>query len=204
MKSLEGVRMREGKRPCETNHESHLSVRERQMNFGQHLEELRVEDRFLVLPMMVKTVRIEHIGPIREFGAEFSEGTNIVYGSNGCGKTVLVKTLYDFFSSERGGLRYRLTHGKSEGRVSVVPYLPQTTFTYVEIRSADGCWTHDAKRCALLDEPADALAQDDFKQFLGYVNNRFAQAIITTHNIERCSSGEGKLLKMRGSYEHES
>jgi hypothetical protein len=204
MESLEGFRMREGRGQSETNHESLMSVRERQMNFGQHLEELRVEDRFLVLPMMVKTVRIEHIGPIREFSAEFSEGTNIVYGPNGCGKTVLVKTLYDFFSSERGGLRYRLTHGKSEGWVSVVPYLPRTTSAYAETRSADGCWTHDAKRCALLDEPTDALAQDDFKQFLGYVNNRFAQAIVTTHSIDRCSPGEGKLLKMRGSYEHES
>ena len=204
MESLEGVRMRKGRGQCAMKNESLMLVRERQMNFGQHLEELRAEDRFLVLPMMIKTVRIEHSGPIREFSAEFSEGVNIVYGPNGCGKTVLVKTLYDFFSSERGGLRYRLTHGKSEGRVSVVPYLPQTTFSYTEIRSAEGAWTPDAKRCALLDEPAVALAQDDFRQFLGYVKNLFAQVIITTHSIDRCSLGGGRLLKMRGSYGHEN
>jgi len=149
------------------------------------------------LPMMVKTVKIENIGPIRIFDAEFSEGINIVYGPNGCGKTVLVKTLHEFFSSETGRFTYGLTHGECEGRVTVVPYPVQTMYTYVEARSADGCWTPHPKRCALLDGPADALERKSFNQFLDYVKNRFAQAIITTHTMSHCSFREGRVLKMR-------
>jgi hypothetical protein len=194
----------DGKMPSQNKPASRMSARERQLNSCQHLEELRIEDRFFVLPMMVKTVKIENIGPIREFSAEFSEGVNIVYGPNGCGKTVLVTALYDFFSSERGRLRYGLTHGENEGWISVLPYWPKAAFAYAEVRSVDGAVTPDAKRCALLDEPAYALAKDDFKQFLSYVKNRFAQAIITTHNKDRCNLSEAKLLNMRDRYGHES
>jgi len=166
------------------------------MNFYAHLDELRTEGKFSVLPMMVKSVRIENIGPIREFSAQFSKGVNIVYGPNGCGKTVLIQTLHDFFLSERGELRHGLTHRSVEGRVTVIPYRPQTTFVYAEIRSADGAVTRDAKRCALLDEPVDAVTAKDTAEFLAFVRKHFAQAILTTHNKNKWNLDEARLVEM--------
>jgi len=182
-------------RQWEASHESLLSTRERQMNFGQHLQELGEEDRFFVLPMMIKSVRIENIGPIKEFSADFSEGVNIVYGPNGCGKTVLVRTLYDFFRG-RCRLRYRLTHGKDEGWVSATPYWPQTRFRYTESGSTGEALTCDAKRCALLDEPVIAITKEETAKFLAFLMKRFAQVILTTKRKDRWSLDQAKLVEM--------
>lgn len=167
------------------------------MNFYAHLDDQRREGKFFVLPMMVKSVRIENIGPIREFSAQFSEGVNIVYGPNGCGKTVLVQTLHAFFLSRMGKLRYGLTHGKNEGWVSVQPYWPQTAFEYTEVRSTGDAVTPKGKRCALLDEPGYALSgKEDTAKFLDYARQRFAQVILTTQNKDRWSLDEVKLVEM--------
>jgi len=166
------------------------------MIFHVHLDDLKREGKFFILPMMVKSVRIENIGRIREFSAQFSEGVNIVYGPNGCGKTVLVQTLRAFFLSGMGKLRYGLTRGKNEGWVSVQPCWPQTEFKYTEAGSTDGAVTPDAKRCALLDEPVYGLTKEDTTKFLAYVRKRFAQVILTTQNKDRWSLDEVKLVEM--------
>ncbi|MCJ7424364.1 AAA family ATPase [Candidatus Bathyarchaeota archaeon] len=194
-------KLRAGEMPDQTKSTSRMSARERALNFGEHLEELRMEKRFLVLPMMVKTVKIENIGPIKEFNATFSKGANIVYGPAGCGKTIFVRTLDDYLSGRRR-LRYELTHGKDEGYVSVIPHWPQTTIPYAQMRSAVGAararaLIREAEPCALLDEPAPALSKkEDTWKFLFHVKTRFAQVILTTQYIDKWNFPGVRLLKM--------
>lgn len=160
-----------------------LSQGELQLDFRQHLDDLKEQGYCYILPQMTKTVKIENIGPIEKLELEFAKGLNVVIGPNASGKTALIKTLAYAF----GVLRplkpyYTLRHEGNIGKLSIEPYAGEIRMIYTRDKREIKILRENA--CILLDEPVPFVRKEDKHRFLGWVKKEFNQAIIVSINEE--------------------
>lgn len=160
-----------------------LSQRELQLDFRQHLDDLKKQGQCYILPQMIKTIKIENIGPIEKLELNFAKGINIVIGRNATGKTALIKTLaYAFGVLSSPKPYYTLRHEAKTAEFSVEPYAEKIRMTCQRGKYETTILRENT--CVLLDEPVLLLTKEDKRRFLAWVNKEFNQVIITSIDEE--------------------
>jgi ABC-type lipoprotein export system ATPase subunit len=157
-----------------------LSQGEQALDFPQYLDDLKKQSRCYLVPQTINSVMIENVGPLEKVVLRFAKGLNVVVGSNGSGKTALVKTLaYAFGVTDFEKPQYSLTLEKDTGTTRIRPYPEEIRISF----RRDNIGTTISRRntCVLLDEPVAVLAKEGKQKFLKWVKEEFDQAIIVTH-----------------------
>lgn len=169
---------------------------EKYARFNQHLEDLKVQGDCYVLPTMIRTVRINNVGPIEHLKMVFSpRGPNVILGPNGSGKTALIKSIaYAFGLSKSDNPYYTVRKGKSDAEIEVEPC------GRIEIRyehQGDSVAVWRSSSAVLLDEPlATANSATDKYEFLKWVDGKFVQTIVASSDESLAEIPNSRILKL--------
>jgi hypothetical protein len=74
-----------------------LSVRERQLDFHQHLKDLKEEGYCYELPQTIRAIKLKNMGPIEKLELNLVKGVNVILGPNASGKSIIIRAIANAF-----------------------------------------------------------------------------------------------------------
>lgn len=138
-----------------------------------------LEDKLVLLPLQIKHVRLENIGPFRLFEAQFRrDQVNLLFGLGGTGKSVVLRSIALCFGIRN---KYFQHVGRMErfGKIDIEVY-PFGNRVSMKGREATLKTRFLNAQCVLLDEPFDHLVPSEARQLVDTLRRMRKQVILAS------------------------
>ncbi|MCM8764615.1 MAG: AAA family ATPase [Candidatus Omnitrophica bacterium] len=165
-------------------------------DMDSYLEELKSMNRCFFLPFSVKRLELENIGPIESISIDFSPGINIIRGSNGSGKTTILKSIamaFGLFIPERETM---LKMMKKEGFIKI------STSEHENLIRLDKDNINGRKDagCLLLDDAIAMLPPDKAKIFIRKLKKKYHKQLIMTISRDDFDVSGSNVIILKDKY----
>jgi len=156
-----------------------LSTGELQLDFDQHLKDLKEEGDCYELPIELEGIGLKNVGPLNKLEVKFKRDINVILGPAGSGKSIMIRAIARAFGQRHPLVDEKslLKHGKWGGEIKI--YLRESPA--IEL----GLGKERAKRpiaCMLLDEPLVQVLAKDKKKFLAWLKRKGNQVILASRD----------------------
>jgi hypothetical protein len=145
----------------------------------KHLEQViarSYEDKLVLLPLQIKHVRLENIGPFKLFKAQFrKDQVNLLFGLGGAGKSVILRSIALCFGIGNKHFQHVGRMGRS-GKIDIEVY-PFGNHISMKGREASLKTRLANAQCVLLDEPFDYLTASKARRLVDTLRRMRKQVI---------------------------
>ncbi|MFB6076119.1 MAG: AAA family ATPase [Candidatus Aenigmatarchaeota archaeon] len=161
-----------------------------------YLESLEQQGKCFRLSHWIKHVELKNIGPIDHFEVNLAPLT-VIKGSNGSGKTFLLRSLAHVCGCIEEDLSNFLKHGKDSGKIEIKTANSPKSLISIE----DGKVERKYNKCLLIDDPLDSIEKSQRKAFIKGLREQFVikgwQVILTDQFFEEDELVD-KVMKLKG------
>lgn len=148
----------------------------------KHLEQVIArghEDKLVLLPLQIKHVRLENVGPFKLFEAQFSrDQVNLLFGLGGAGKSVVLRSIALCFGIPNKYFQHVGRIGRS-GRIDIEVY-PFGNHVFMKGREASLKTRLLNAQCVLLDESFDYLVPSKARRLVDALRRMRKQVILAS------------------------
>jgi hypothetical protein len=135
------------------------------------------EDKLVLLPLQIRHVRLENIGPFRLFEAQFRrDQVNLLFGLGGAGKSVILRSIALCFGIPNKYFQHVGRMGRS-GKIDIEVY-PFGNSVFMKGREASLKTRFLNAQCLLLDEPFGYLAPSEARRLVDMLRRMRKQAML--------------------------
>ena len=140
-----------------------------------------LEDKLVLLPLQIRYVRLENIGPFRLFEAQLRrDQVNLLFGLGGVGKSVVLRSIALCFGIPNKYFQDVGRMGRS-GRIDIEVY-PFGNRVSMKGREASLKTRFLNAQCVLLDEPFDYLVPSKARRLVEALKRMRKQVILASRS----------------------
>ncbi|MEM2112147.1 MAG: AAA family ATPase [Candidatus Bathyarchaeia archaeon] len=132
-----------------------------------------------LLPFQIESLRLEDVGPFKEFEAKFKKGAlNVIYGPCGSGKSTIVRAILLAF-----GIRHKYSFSKTVNGKITLKLFPDQHFINIMVNKENPLDAAKSYRCLIGDNFFDRIPKRMVPEICKEMKNLQIQTIITASMI---------------------